>query len=152
MALNIIVNYVKTSDLRFPYVVDTYHLKFRFSNRRDAEKFCKQRTKDLKNLFVSVLDAYTDALLLVIEQSFRDIHLSRAIEQVQYFISYPDYKNDVQRYERVCAAAISSLILIYRNSLNCKRLEKQWSKTYSVYFSNIGKPFCIGNVLITRKR
>lgn len=48
MALKIKCNYNKTSNLRFPYVVRTLHLKFNFSNKRDAQRFCKQKTKELK--------------------------------------------------------------------------------------------------------
>jgi len=46
MALRIKCNYNKTCDFRFPYVVRTLHLKFHFLNKRDAQRFCKQRTKD----------------------------------------------------------------------------------------------------------
>ena len=152
MALKIKCNYTKTSNIRYPYQVRTHHLKFNFSNKRDAERFCKQRTKDLKNLYISVLESYTDALMQVMSQSYRDLPLNRAIESIQYFIENPDYREDVQRYERICAIAVSSLILIYRNSLHCKRLQKQWERIYSVYFSEIGKPFCMGKLLITRTR
>lgn len=152
MALKIKCNYNETSNLRFPYVVRTLHLKFHFSNKRDAQRFCKQRTKDLKNLYICVLDSYTDALLLVMEKTYRDLPLSRAVEQIQYFIEHPDYREDVLRYERVCAAAVSALIIIYRNSLNSKRMAKQWENTYNVYFANIAKPFCEGKILITKCR
>lgn len=152
MALKIKCKYSETKDLRFPYVVRTLFLKFHFSNKRDAQRFCRQRTKDLRNLYISVLDSYTDALLLVIEKSYKDIHLSHAVEQIQYFIEHPDYREDVLRYERVCASAISSLIIIYRNSLNYKRVAKKWENTYNVYFANIAKPFCEGKILITKCR
>ena len=152
MALKIKCNYNKTSNLRFPYVVRTLHLKFHFSNKRDAQRFCKQRTKDLKNLYICVLDSYTDALLLVMEKTYGDLPLTRAVEQIQYFIEHPDYREDVARTERVCACAISSLVYIYRNTMYCKRLEKQWEKMYQVYFSNLAKPFCQGSVFITKCR
>lgn len=152
MALKIKCNYTKTSNLRYPYQVRTYHLKFNFSNQRDAQKFCKQRTKDLKNLYISVLDSYSDVVLLVMQQEYRDLPLHRALEQIQYFIEHPDYREDIQRYERVCACAVASLIQIYRNVMNCKRLQKQWEKLYEVHFANIAKPFCMGKVLITKTR
>lgn len=152
MALKIKCNYTKTSNLRYPYVVRTYLLKFHFSNKRDAQRFCRQRTKDLKNLYICVLDSYTDAMLLVINQTYKDIHLSHAVEQIQYFIEHPDYREDVLRYERICAAAVSSLIMIYRNSLNNKRMAKRWQNTFDVYFANIGKPFCEGKVMMTKCR
>lgn len=150
MALKIKCNYTKTSNIRYPYSVKTHCWKFQFSNKRDAEKFCKQRTKDLNNLYISVLDGYTDAVLLVMQRSSRNLDLTRALEQIQYFIEHPDYREDVARTERVCACAISSLVYIYRNTMYCKRLEKQWEKMYQVYFSNLAKPFCQGSVFITK--
>lgn len=150
MALSVKCNYNKTSNLRFPYQVRTCYLKFQFSNKRDAERFCNKRTKDLRNLYISVLDSYTDALLLVMMSKRGDLHLRRACNEIQCFIENPDYNNDFARFERLCASSVSALVLIYSASLNYKRLAKQWENTYNIYFANIGKPFCEGKVLITR--
>ena len=152
MALKIKCNYKKTSNLRYPYQVRTQFLCFNFSNKRDAQRFCNSRTKDYNNLYISVVDTYSDALLLVVANSYKDLHLSRAVEQIQYFIQHADYNADAVRFERVCAAAISSLIFIYKNSVNCKRLQKQWERVFETKFTNICKPFCEGSVLITRVR
>jgi len=150
MALKIKCNYKKTSNLRFPYQVRTQYLKFQFSNKRDAQRFCNKRTRDLKKLYISVLDSYSDALLLVTGSNHHDLHLRRACNEIQYFIENPDYGEDAARYERVCATAVSALVLIYSSALNYKRMAKQWENIYKIYFSHIGKPFCEGKVLITR--
>ena len=150
MALKIKCNYKKTSNLRFPYSVRTQYLRFQFSNKRDAERFCNNRTRQLKNLYFSVLDGYTDALLLVMSLPHKDLHLRRACNDIQYFIENPDLGEDVARFERVCACAVSSLVLIYSSALNQKRMAKMWENAFNTYFANIGKPFCEGKVLITR--
>lgn len=152
MALKIKCKYNKTSNLRYPYSVRTPYLRFQFSNKRDAERFCNKRTRDLKNLYISVLDGYTDALLLVMSLSYKDLHLRRACNDIQCFIENPDYNADVERFERLCASSVSALVLIYSSSVNHKRMAKLWENTFNTYFANIGKPFCEGKVLITRFR
>lgn len=152
MALKIKVKYTKTSNLRFPYQVKTQIWKFNFSNKRDAERFAKNRTRDLNNLYISVLDAYAEAVLLVMSRDHRDIDLSRYLENIRYFIENPDYREDHARCERICANAITSLIYIYNNSLYCRRLAKQWERTFNIYFAQIGSPFCMGSVYITKCR
>ncbi len=152
MALKIKVKYTKTSNLRFPYQVKTQFWKFNFSNKRDAERFAKNRTRDLNNLYISVLDAYAEAVLLVMSRDHRDLDLSRYLENIRYFIENPDYREDHARCERICANAITFLIYIYNNSLYCRRLAKQWERTFNIYFSQIGSPFCMGSVYITKCR
>lgn len=152
MALSVKCNYNKTSNLRFPYQVRTCYLRFQFSNKRDAERFAKNRTRDLNNLYISVLDAYAEAVLLVMSRDHRDLDLSRYLENIRYFIENPDYREDHARCERICANAITSLIYIYNNSLYCRRLAKQWERTFNIYFSQIGSPFCMGSVYITKCR
>ncbi len=152
MALKIKVTYTKTSNLRFPYQVKTQCWKFNFSNQRDASRFAKKRTRDLNNLYLSVLDAYTEAVMLVMSRDHRELDLSRSLEHIRYFIENPDYKEDHARCERICANAITSLIYIYNNSLYCKRLAKQWERMYNIYFAQIGSPFCVGSVYITKSR
>lgn len=150
MALQIKSIFTKTSNLRHPYCVKTQFLKFQFSNRRDAQRFCRQRTRNLKNLYISVLDSYTDALYIVMSLNRADIHLRRACNEIQYFIENPDKNADIVRFEKLCASAVANLVLIYSSAQNYKRIAKQWESTFATYFTNISKPFCEGSVLITR--
>lgn len=152
MALKIKVTYCKTSNLRFPYQVRTQSWKFNFSNKRDAARFAKKRTRDLNNLYISILDAYTEVVLLVMSRDHKEMDLSRSLENVRYFIESPDYNNDHNRCERLCANAVVSLIYIYNNSQYCRRLAKQWERTYNIFFAQIGSPFCMGSVYITKCR
>lgn len=150
MALKIKCNYIKTSNLRYPYAVRTQFLRFQFTNKRDAQRFCNQRTRDYKNLYICILDGFSDALLAVNELQYKDIHLRRALNEIQYFIEHPDKGEDMQRFERVCATAVGAYVLIYSSLPNSKRMAKQWEKLLSVHFTHISKPFCEGSVLITR--
>lgn len=152
MALKIKCNYTKTSNIRYPYAVKTQLLRFQFSNKRDAERFCKQRTKNLKNLYICIIEEYSDAVLAIMHSKSGNIILSRALDNIQYFIENPDYREDCARYERVCALAVVSYVQIYSNLVGCKRLCARWEKIHKTYFAEISKPFCEGKVLITRSR